>query len=356
MSPTRLLTTLTIAATLLLTGVGCISIGSSTAGLSGGDGGLFKSTNKGDVWQQKVAIPTTTGERRTIGNASIASIVQDSQDPNTLYIGTTENGMYYSYDAGESWQQPAQLSRGRIPAIALNPKQKCTVYVAIENKLLKSDDCSRTWNVVYLDSRPEKFTTAVAVDAANPSVVWLANNGGDVERSADGGASWTSVKSFSNAVVRLAINNGNSQQIFVGTKVLGVWRSDDGGATWNDLSGRMKQFSGATDFYDIALGVSDPNTVVVANKYGLLRSTDAGNTWQAVDLLTPPGTTLIYSVALDPKDVNNVYYGTSTTFYRSSNGGVNWVPKKLPGSRTATVLQVDKMNPSVVYLGVTKFK
>lgn len=345
-----------IVAALLLTGAGCISFSSGPATNAAADGGVFKTANKGDQWVQKTAIPTTTGEKRTISNVNVAFMLQDPGDPNALYIGTTDNGMFYSYDGGESWMQPAQLSRGRVPAIAVDPKDKCTIYVATENKLLKSDDCSRTWNTTYLDSRLDKLTSAVAIDFYDPKVIWAANNSGDLLKSSDAGVSWTPVKSFQNAITKIALNASDSRHIFVATKTNGVWRSDDGGGAWVDMSEKYKDFSGSKEFFDMALGVSDPNTVVIASKYGLIRSTDGGNTWDDLELLTPAGTTLIYSVAIDPKDSSAIYYGTSTTFYRSPNGGQNWVPKKLPSTRTATVLLVDRTNSNILYLGLTRFK
>ncbi len=341
---------------LLMVGAGCISFSSGGTGNSAADGGIFKTSDQGDTWTQKTAVPTTTGERRTINGVNVSFIVQDPEDPNALYIGTTDNGMFYTYDGGESWMQPDQLSRGRVPAVAIDPKHKCTVYVAVENKLLKTDDCSRSWTTTYLDARTDKHTSAVAVDFYNPGVVWVANDAGDLLRSTDAGASWTNVKSFQNPVLKLVMSPADSRVVFVATKANGVWRTADGGATWSDLSQGYKDFAGAKEFYDMAVGVSDANTVIIASKYGLLRSTDGGAKWDPISLLTPPGTTLIYSVAVDPKDTSNVYYGTSTTFYRSPNGGVNWIPKKLPTSRTATAMIVDRSNPQVLYMGVTRFK
>lgn len=345
-----------IAGSLLLVGAGCISFGSSGAANTGADGGVFKTSNKGDAWLQKTAIPTTTGEKRAISNANVVTMVQDPQDPNAIYIGTTDNGMFYTYDGGESWMQPSQLSRGRVPSIAVDSKDKCTLYVAVENKLLKSEDCSRSWTVTYLDARLDKLTSSVVVDFYNPRVVWVANNSGDVLRSTDAGASWTNVRSFQNPVMKMMLSPSDSRVLFVATKTSGVWRTGDGGSNWNDLSEYYKEFSGSTEFYDMAIGVSDANTVILATKYGLLRSQDSGAKWDDIELLTPAGTTLIYSVAIDPKDTNSIYYGTSTTFYRSPNGGVNWVPKKLPSSRTATALMVDRSNQDVLYLGLTRFK
>lgn len=345
-----------IAGALLFLGAGCISFSSGGGANAGADGGVFKTADRGDAWLQKTAIPTTTGEKRAISNVNVVTIVQDPQDPNAIYIGTTDNGMFYTYDGGESWLQPAQLSRGRVPSIAVDAKDKCTIYAAVENKLLKSEDCSRTWATTYLDARLDKLTSSVAVDFYNPKVLWVANNAGDLLRSGDAGGSWTNVRSFQNPIMKLALNASDSRRLYVATKSEGVWRSDDGGSNWVDMSESYKEFNGSNEFYDMAVGVSDAATIVLATKYGLLRSTDNGIKWDDIELLTPPGTTLIYSVAIDPKDTNNVYYGTSTTFYRSPNGGVNWVPKKLPSSRTATALMVDRMNQNQLYLGVTRFK
>lgn len=343
-------------AALLFTGAGCISINSGTTGSGAADGGIFKSGNKGDNWVQKVAVPTVTGEKRNIAGVSVVTIVQDPQDVNALYIGTEANGMFYTYDGGESWMQSVQVSRGRIPAVGIDAKNKCAVYVAVDNKIVKTTDCSRTWVTPYTDTRSDALTTALAVDAYNPRIVWAGNSKGDVLKSTDGGESWVNAKHFNGPIVEIAISAADTRHVYVGTKNNGIWRSDDGGANWKELTPGYQQFAGSNEFFDLALGVSDPRLVIFASKHGLLRSTDGGDTWQSIDLLTPPGTTLIYSVAIDPKDVNTIYYGTATTFYRTTNGGANWVPKKLPTSRTATSLHVDSMNSNMLYMGVTRFK
>lgn len=353
----------TLAASLMLVGAGCVTFGPPTA--EGGDGGIFKSTDKGDSWAQKVAIPTTGGDTKSISGVSVSSILQDPSDPKALYIGTTEHGMFFTYDGGESWQQPVQLSRGRVPAVAVSSNNKCVVYVATANKVLKSVDCSRTWEVPYVDSRTQRQVTAMVVDHFNPNVVWIGNDLGEVLRSTDAGMSWQPVTTLKSKIMRIVMRTDDSRKLYVATEKQGIWRTADGGATWVDLSKKGEEGSGvmgysdysaSREFYDIALGVSDPHVLVFASKYGLLRSDDGGDNWEEIPLLTPPGSTIIYSLAVDPKDTNNLYYGTSTTYYRSPNGGTNWIPKNLPTSRAATVLLVDSSSPSVLYMGVTKFK
>jgi len=343
-----------VGAALLFVGAGCISVGTNPTAVAS-DGGIFKSVNKGDTWAQKAAIPTTTPDRRSISGVSVAYIAQDPQDSNALYIGTVENGMFYTYDGGESWFQSV-LNRGRVASIAVHPKDKCIVYATSEFKLLKTEDCSRTWNVAFLDSRSDKQTKAVAIDSYNPDIIWLATNSGDLLETLDAGESWASVKNFNDDIYKLIISPVDTRHVYVATKGNGVWRTQDGGATWTDLSKNYKDFAGTREFSDMVLAPSEPKTLIIASKFGLIRSVDGGDTWSKIDLLTPAGSTVIYSLAVDPKDPNSIYYGTSTTFYRSTNGGVNWVPKKLPTSRTATYLLVDSVNSSALYMGVTRFK
>ncbi|MFH1046758.1 MAG: YCF48-related protein [Patescibacteria group bacterium] len=352
---TKKIALLPILGSLMLFGVGCISF-SSDGTSPNSDGGIFKSANRGDDWTQKVAVPATGGEQKTISGVNIATIVQDPQDPNAVYIGTTESGLFYSYDGGDSWQRPTQISTGRVASIAVHPKDKCTVYATSGNRLLKTEDCSRTWNVTYFDTRTDRQTTAVLVDFFNPDNVWVSTDGGDVLVSTDAGRSWVNSTTLKSAVREMLMVTSDSRRVYVATKSNGIYRTDDAGANWKELSKGYTDFSGAIEFSDMSIGVSDPAVIVMASRYGLIRSRDYGDTWESIDLLTPPRSTNIYSVALDSKDVNGIYYGTSTTFYRSPNGGVNWIPTKLPTSRTATVLLVDSVNSNVLYMGVTKIK
>ncbi|MBU0625131.1 hypothetical protein KKF05_02205 [Patescibacteria group bacterium] len=346
---------LSLLGSLLLAGVGCVSF-SGNGISSGADGGVFKSTDKGDTWNKRVAVPTTTGDKQSIAGVNVATIVQDPQDPNAIYIGTVSSGLFYSYDGGDSWLRPAQLSSGKVASIAIHPKDKCTIYATLANRLLKSEDCSRTWSVVYLDARTDRQTTAVLVDFFSSNIVWVATDAGDILKSTDNGRSWSNSETLKSAIMKLAIVSSDSRRLYAATKAHGIWRTDNSGDDWIDLSPNYRDFSGSIEFSDMALGVSDPATIIMASRYGLIRSRDFGDSWETVDLLTPPRSTILYSVAVDPKDVNTIYYGTATTFYRSPNSGVNWIPKKLPTSRTATVLQVDIVNSNVLYMGVTKIK
>ncbi len=345
--------TLAIASVLLLLGAGCIQI-TGTGGASGSDGGVFRSTDRGATWQQKSSI-ASVGQARSFSGSNVTALAQDPSDHKAIYAGT-ESGLFYSYDGAESWQGAAALGAVNVLSIAVSPADKCTVYVAYANRVMRTTDCSRTWSNVYYDSRADTLMRSVAIDHFNPSTIYAATSQGDLLKSGDAGASWTPVHRFENEVLQVLMAAADSRMLYVATRNKGVWKSSDGGATWTDLSPGMGDFAGALDHLVLAEDVARGNSLLAASNYGLLRSTDGGATWKAIPLLTPPGSTVIYSLAVSPKDSNFIVYGTINTLYRSVDGGGKWTTSKLPTTRAATSLLIDPANDSTIDMGTTAFK
>ncbi len=335
-------------------GVGCISFSGGGGANTGADGGIWKSADKGTNWLQKSLIATVTAQKKSIGATNITAIAADPEDHNALYAGTAENGMFYTLDAGESWMQVTSLHSGKVASIAVDPRNKCVIYAAFENKVLRSTDCNRTWSTMYFETRTDKAITSLALDPSDGKNVYAGTSTGDLVRSADGGGTWVTVNRFKSEVKKILIAPYDPKIVYIGTKSSGIWKSGDAGATWNDLSADLKKFSGAFDYRDLALDISAPETLVYASQFGILRSTDGGAKWEKIELLTPPGSATIYSLAVNPQNGKEIYYGTATTFYRSEDGGIKWRTRKLPTSRAATSLLIDPVAPSVLYLGVTR--
>src|SRR3989344_1442533 len=121
----------------LLSGCGTISIkNNSTRQPVLPNYGVFKTSNKGDLWQQKGALYSIDGTRKTISYGQPAFFKFDPQDANTLYVGT-DNGIFYSFSRGEGWFQTLQ-GKGIVNDIAIDPRDKCTLYAAVHDKVYKS--------------------------------------------------------------------------------------------------------------------------------------------------------------------------------------------------------------------------
>ena len=126
---------------------------------SGGERGVYKSTDGGTTWKRTLEISENTG---------IAEVHIDPSDPNVLYAsahqrrrrewtfisGGPESGLYKSTDGGETWREinkglPAGYM-GRI-GMAISPADPNVVYAIVEarygkNGFYKSTNKGENWS------------------------------------------------------------------------------------------------------------------------------------------------------------------------------------------------------------------
>jgi hypothetical protein len=158
-------------------------------------GALYKSSNGGVNWQ-------STGTTFPVDGA-VAQIVVNPQTPTTIYLWSSYV-IYRSTDGAQSWQrfldsQLEQLCIGlRAGALATerNLRQR---FLDLRPRIPKHG------RRLYVDRKapPNVFAygpTAMAVDPAAPSTVWLVNGGANIFRSTDSGASFQMVTTLSGTV------------------------------------------------------------------------------------------------------------------------------------------------------------
>ncbi len=333
---------------LPLLGVGCLSAKTSVST----KGGLWESADAGNTWTSTSVIPTPTG-LSSFSSVDMSTAVFDAADPDALYVGTVEDGMLFSYDNGASWQLPgqAEVRTGHVYSIAVDPRNKCTIYVALDSHIMKSTDCNRTFDTETFVESAGKAVRALKLDWYTPNTVWAATAGGDILKSVDAGAKWTTVERVNDKVVDLIVDRSDSRILIVVTEAKGLWRSSDGGDTWTQLDKGLADFKSANVGYAFTQN-SDGSLMYYANKYGILRSQDHGATWSALTLLTAPGSTHIYALATSPDDGNVIYYGTDNTFYATTDGGSTWATQTLPSDHAAAALAIDPNKTANFFLGV----
>lgn len=344
-----------IGAALIFTGAQCISFGGG-GGAAGAGGGVFKSLDKGGQWQQKVALPTAAGVGN-FGGANIVTLAFDPQDHLAVYAGTRESGMFYSYDGAESWRKVEDKDVGNsfVAAIAVDPRDKCTIYAAAANRLVKSTDCNRTFEPIYNEGAPLTTLSALTISPFNSAVLYAGTSKGALIKSTDGGNTWSIQATMKSRIVDLLVDSRVATTVYVAVEGRGVWRSTDDGKTFQELSAGMKQIQEAKNVRRLVIDRATPNALVLASKNKISRSTDGGATWTPFSILSPE-TVEIFSLAVNPKSSKDIYYGTATTFYRSSDGGKNWSADKLPTKRQASALLVDPENSAVIYMGMLEVK
>ncbi|MBI3290852.1 hypothetical protein HYZ76_01060 [Candidatus Falkowbacteria bacterium] len=327
---------------------GCISFGNSQPP---GVAGVFKSFDYGATWTPKNTF-LYSGGVGNIAGVNVIDVIFDPSDPKAIYLTTESAGLFYSYDSGDSFMKANPVGDGRIESVAVDPKNKCVIYATYANTILKTVDCGRSWAETYIDTRADKLITALGVDHFDNLVVYAGNNGGDILKSVDGGRNWQVIERLNNQIKKILIDQNDSRKIYVATLNRGIFKTISAGADWFEINEDLRKYSGALEFRDLVFDTTLPDSLFLVAKYGLIKTLDGGNTWQALTLITPPATTDIHGVAISPFNNKEIYYSTASTFYKTTDGGENWITTRLPSAAIGTALTVDPINPNVIYMGM----
>ncbi|TSC95418.1 MAG: BNR repeat-containing glycosyl hydrolase [Parcubacteria group bacterium Athens1014_10] len=327
---------------------GCIRINTGRD-----QGGVFKSFNKMEEWEQKVFVSQIKKKKTTIANANIANIALNPQDSNFIYLGTKEDGLYVSFDGGEKWSSVLN-KKGQVESVAFDFKSSTIAYVSMESKIFKTTNQGDDWEEIYLDAN-QKIINFLAVDPNDSEKVYAGLSDGRLLRSLDYGKSWLVLNDFGNSIEQILINKNNSNIIYTATISKGFYKSADQGKSWEDLTKDLK-FSGIKKFKWVVFDSTKDDALIIATKYGLLKTDNGGKNWQEINLLTLPGKVDILCLAINPFDANEIYYGTKEALFKTIDKGKTWKTISLPSDRAPFYLAVDNYNPDVIYLGVAKIK
>ncbi|MBV9416196.1 MAG: hypothetical protein JO363_14540, partial [Solirubrobacterales bacterium] len=95
------------------------------------------------------------GEVRTVLDATAPRcIAVDPHDPNRVYVGTFDDGLYASDDGGERWREAWDgVSERRVLAVSVSPSHVVdgvsVVYAGTEpSNLYRSEDGGKTWQLL----------------------------------------------------------------------------------------------------------------------------------------------------------------------------------------------------------------
>lgn len=337
----------------LLLGVGCLALlgagcaSSSTPAVV--DGGVYRTVDLAAHWAQP-AMLVQNGKVGSIANVSVLSATFDPQDPAAMYVGTTQNGLLTTLDSGASWQQARGLDTGEVDSVAVDPHDKCTVFATRANQVMKTENCGRDWTQAYFDPRVAQVFTTLAINPQNTRVVYAGDADGDLLRTDDGGASWRVLTRAEARINRLTIDPRNTNVIYAATNGAGVLKTMDGGATWVAINASTDAFQARNPLM-VVIDATNSGTLYLVSRNGLLRSDDAGGSWRALALPTPPASTNIRAFAVHPKNPKVLVYSTDTSIVFTADLGVTWTPKKLPTTRSSSFLLFDEGPQNALFLG-----
>lgn len=314
-------------------------------------GGVFKSIDGGENWTNQSVIPTASGQAKSIANIETNNLIMDPSDNEALYLGSVQNGLFYTYDGAKNWNVAYSLGRMTINALAVDPNFKCSIYVSSTNKVYKSDDCSRSWRQIYYDNNPEILINTIAINHYSSSNIYIGTSRGEIIKSEDSGKSWQTINRFDAAIQKIIINPKDSRIILTATKYNRIYSSKNSGQSWVNLNKNLAGFKIGENFRDLIINKS-ASAIFLITDDTILKSHDYGLNWEKINLIPPEKDASVKAIAVSASNDKVIYYTTDTAFYRSIDGGINWATKKLPTSRSGWSLAINPQDDKIIYLGV----
>lgn len=288
---------------------------------SGGQRGLFKSTDGGNTWDSALETGKWTG---------VTDVAMDPTNANILYAvthqrhrtvwglvnGGPESSVFKSVDGGDNWTElksglPSG-DKGKM-SIAVSPQQPNVVYLAME----------------------------------------LERREGGVWRSEDSGASWKKMSDYvaggtgPHYYQELYCDPHRFDVLYHANVELG--RSEDGGATWESVASDNKHI----DNHAVTFHPTDPDFLLVGCDGGLYRSYDYGQTYQFTANLP---LTQFYKVAVSYEEPfyhvtggtqdNYSQYGPARTRYNTGIRNADW---RITIGGDGHDCAIDPEDPNIVY-------
>ncbi len=327
---------------------------------------LLKSTDGGASWS----------EPRSDGNtASYITLAIDPGTPASLYAGTG-NGVIKSTDGGQTWQPDASLlENSSVHNLAIDPGSPASLYALVPEEdpryiafsdlppsgLFKSNNGGLAWKKTA--SEPEfGHTNCLAFDPHNPETVFAGTRQG-LFKSTDGGGSWQPANRGLTAMTIFALeaNPLSPTTLYAAAGEAGVYKSTAGAEQWQAVNAGLPHGS----LTNLVIDPLSPDTLYAVegqagsfshysseDNYGIFKSNDAGETWQALSNGLPDYLT-VTSLVIDPGNPSTLYAGTfSDGVFKTSDGGGSWRAINA-GMVAGTVncLAIDPLNPANLFAG-----
>jgi photosystem II stability/assembly factor-like uncharacterized protein len=309
--------------------------------------GVFRSKDGGKTWEKILSRGNKAGAIDLILDPSNPNIIYAGfwevyRKPWTLESGGPGGGIFKSTDGGDTWNELTKnpgMPKGMVGkiGIAVSPANSDRIWAIVEAEdggVFRSDNGGNTWSRVNEERRLRQrawYYTRIYADPKNADTVYVLNTG--FYRSNDGGRTYTGI----------GVPHGDNHDLWIAPDDPNrMIESNDGGANVSYNGGRSwtEQDQPTAQFYRVVLDNDFPYNVYGAQQDNSTvriasRTTEGGigtSDWYDV------GGGESGWIAPSPKDSNIVFagsYGGLTTRYDKRTGqlrDVNPYPNNPMGS------------------------
>src|SRR5919202_2663927 len=271
------------------------------------DSGVWCSDDAGNSWQ-----PAGQGISYEAVMSVAVSPLDSTGGYGTVYAGTEPSAVFRSTDGGAAWQElsalrelpsaptwsfPPRPFTHHVRWLLPDPVAAGRLYVCIEaGALIRTADGGRSWQDRVPGVPCDTHTLAAPRHA--PGRLYAAAGDGYFE-SHDGGASWqrpdgglehdycwgVAVDPSDPETIVISAAHGPRQAHDLRTAESAIYRRT-GGGQWSQVRAGLPEPSGTTRSV-LAANAAEPGAIYAANNHGLFRSSNAGQSWERLDVTWP---------------------------------------------------------------------
>ncbi|HEV2218187.1 MAG TPA: hypothetical protein VGV88_11510 [Candidatus Dormibacteraeota bacterium] len=213
-------------------------------------------------------------------------IAIDPRDPQRVYVGTMDSGLWFSADGGDTWHKAGpSIAEPRVLSVAVSRPDSAAYAGTEPSNLYRSEDGGSTWQLL-----PALRELPSAPTWSFPPRPWTHH------------------------VRTIALHPTDPDWLAVGIELGGVMRSRDRGKTWIDHNPQA-----LSDAHQLLTHPLAPDRLYEAAGQGIARSDDRGDTWRHLD----KGLDRHYAwaQAIDPADPDLWYVAVSRSPWAAHGGG-----------------------------------
>lgn len=298
-----------------------IRVGGTSRLYGGCDGGVNYSSDGGNTWTTYFNMPNTQFYAMTI----------DPANPLRLYGGTQDNGTNRTLTgATNDWER---ILGGDGFYCVVDYTNSNIIYAESQNGgINKSTDGGFSFSSAtngINTSETRAWNTPIVIDPNNPSILYTSTD--RVYKTTDGAANWNvlSPDLSTSYITTIGVAKSDANVVYAGSRTGTIYVTTDGGGIWTQVDAALP------DRWVTRLTVDPTNAAIcyatlsgyIASDESLprvYRTTNFGSTWTAINSNLPDAP--VNDIIVDPHDVSTLYVGTDVGVYQSTNLGGSWAP------------------------------
>ena len=314
---------------------------------------IWISRDGGKTWKDS----SVATNKPTVTDINPLSFAIDPKDTNIIYVGLRSGGIMKTVNGGDGWEF-LTFKTDKIYGLAIDPVNSQNIYassvVNSRGKIFKNTayGATESWTEIYTAATNGPLVIAMALDKKNAQTIYVATSDNQILKSVDGGVSWRNLFHAQSPVVKIALDAKDGNLIYLLTQNGEVFSSANGGDKFESLASKITStIANGSGFGVLKTDPTNGKWVYLAGKTGIIRSRDAGNSWETILTLNNPQNSPIGALAINPQNSREIIYGALQATYKSIDDGKTWITSQFDVPKPVNILEYNPINPSIIYAG-----